>query len=193
LHNKLLTWADQELNVLFSLLFASIIRSQDSFMRFNLRERLKRGGLTKSVRYFIVPQNVLKVYFTHIHYNTPQVNFHFLYTYSVLPTMLLCLLLFKDQRGLCMSKCWKGNAIARGRGEHKQRKNSTTKTIDKKGTQLYICILARYVVLISKFFHFYTHSFSTFYLLSTVNYCRPSILTSFFGAISNNISILAVI
>jgi len=74
--------------------------------------------------------------FTHIHYNTPQFIFHFLHTHSVFPTILLCLLLFIDQRRVCMSKSWIGNVIARGRGEHKQRKNSTTKTIEKKGTQL---------------------------------------------------------
>jgi len=182
LYNTLLTWADQDLNVLISLLFASFIRSQDSLVRFNLRERLKREGLLKSVRYFIVPQNVLKVYFTHIHYNTPQFNFHFLYKYSVLPTMLLCLLLFTDHTRLCTSKFSGRHAH---NGERNQRILKPRKT-DKQDTQLCICTLARYVVVVFNVFHFYTHSFSAFDLLLTVNYCSSSTLKSLFGAISNN-------
>ena len=151
-------------------------------MRFNLRERFKRGGLLKSVRYFIVPQNVLKVYFTYIHYNTPQFNFHILHTYSVLPTMLLCLLLFTDHTRLCTSKFSGRNAY---KGERKQRILKPRKT-DKQDIQLCICTLARYVVVVFNVFHFYTHSFSAFDLLSTINYCSPSTLKSLFRAISNN-------
>ena len=146
------------MNVLFSLLFASIIRSQDSLMRFNFRERLKRGGLLKSLQYFIVPQNVLKVYFTYIHYNTPQFNFHILHTYSVLPTMLLCvlptmllcLLLSTDHTRYGTSKYSERNVK---KGERKQRILKPRKT-DKQDTQLCICTLARYVVVVFNVFHF---------------------------------------